>query len=127
MDEAEALADRVAIMSQGKLICNGSPLFLKNKYGKGFYLEVEKLQDSKDMEELEKVLVKCIPEYEINVQQSNNGNTEYNLPASSAENFEELFKYIDENRNDLNILRYNLRVASLEEVFIEIGKNEDLN
>jgi len=69
--------------------------------------------------------VKYIPEYEIKVQESDNGNTEYNLPASSAPYFHELFKYIDENRPDLNILRYNLRVASLEEVFIEIGKNEE--
>eukprot|EP00352_Strombidinopsis_acuminata_P005572 CAMPEP_0176369146 /NCGR_PEP_ID=MMETSP0126-20121128/23087_1 /TAXON_ID=141414 ORGANISM="Strombidinopsis acuminatum, Strain SPMC142" /NCGR_SAMPLE_ID=MMETSP0126 /ASSEMBLY_ACC=CAM_ASM_000229 /LENGTH=86 /DNA_ID=CAMNT_0017727673 /DNA_START=1572 /DNA_END=1832 /DNA_ORIENTATION=- len=35
MDEAEVLGDRVAIMSQGKLVCCGSSLFLKNKYGKG--------------------------------------------------------------------------------------------
>lgn len=40
MDEAEFLGDRVAIMSQGKLVCCGSSLFLKNKYGKGFYLEI---------------------------------------------------------------------------------------
>lgn len=29
MDEAEMLADRVAIMSKGKLVCCGSSLFLK--------------------------------------------------------------------------------------------------
>ena len=29
MDEAEVLADRVAIMSKGKLVCCGSSLFLK--------------------------------------------------------------------------------------------------
>jgi len=33
MDEAEVLADRVAIMSKGKLVTCGTPLFLKNKYG----------------------------------------------------------------------------------------------
>lgn len=42
MDEAEYLADRVAIMSQGQLKCVGSSMFLKNKYGTGFIMQVDK-------------------------------------------------------------------------------------
>ncbi|XP_051789234.1 retinal-specific phospholipid-transporting ATPase ABCA4 isoform X1 [Erpetoichthys calabaricus] len=38
MDEADLLGDRVAIISKGKLLCCGSPLFLKNCFGIGFYL-----------------------------------------------------------------------------------------
>ncbi|XP_078506456.1 retinal-specific phospholipid-transporting ATPase ABCA4 [Lissotriton helveticus] len=38
MDEADLLGDRIAIISQGKLYCSGSPLFLKNCFGTGFYL-----------------------------------------------------------------------------------------
>lgn len=34
MDEADLLGDRIAIMAGGELQCCGSPLFLKNKYGK---------------------------------------------------------------------------------------------
>jgi len=40
MDEAEALADRIGIMSKGKLQVCGSALFLKNKYGLGTLLEI---------------------------------------------------------------------------------------
>ncbi|XP_029955495.1 retinal-specific phospholipid-transporting ATPase ABCA4-like [Salarias fasciatus] len=40
MDEADLLSDRVAIMSQGRLYCCGSPIFLKNCFGAGFYLTV---------------------------------------------------------------------------------------
>ena len=42
MDEAENLADRVAIISKGKLECCGSTLFLKDKYTKGFFIEIER-------------------------------------------------------------------------------------
>lgn len=42
MDEAELLSDRVAIISQGKLCCYGSPLFLKFKLGSGYSLTVVK-------------------------------------------------------------------------------------
>ncbi|XP_027860619.1 retinal-specific phospholipid-transporting ATPase ABCA4a isoform X1 [Xiphophorus couchianus] len=38
MDEADLLSDRVAIISQGRLCCCGSPIFLKNCFGAGFYL-----------------------------------------------------------------------------------------
>lgn len=38
MDEADLLSDRIAIISKGQLYCCGSPLFLKNCFGVGFYL-----------------------------------------------------------------------------------------
>ncbi|XP_039195689.1 retinal-specific phospholipid-transporting ATPase ABCA4 isoform X2 [Crotalus tigris] len=38
MDEADILGDRIAIVSRGKLHCSGSPVFLKNSFGSGFYL-----------------------------------------------------------------------------------------
>ncbi|XP_053447494.1 retinal-specific phospholipid-transporting ATPase ABCA4 isoform X2 [Nycticebus coucang] len=38
MDEADLLGDRIAIISQGRLYCSGTPLFLKNCFGTGFYL-----------------------------------------------------------------------------------------
>lgn len=38
MDEADVLGDRIAIISQGQLCCVGSSLFLKNRYGNGYYL-----------------------------------------------------------------------------------------
>ncbi|KAJ8408338.1 hypothetical protein AAFF_G00257520 [Aldrovandia affinis] len=42
MDEADLLGDRVAIISQGKLCCCGSPLFLKARLGTGYYLTAVK-------------------------------------------------------------------------------------
>ena len=38
MDEADILADRKAIMSAGTVRCYGSSLFLKNKFGAGYYM-----------------------------------------------------------------------------------------
>jgi ABC-type multidrug transport system ATPase subunit len=41
MDEAEALGDRIAVMSKGRLQTCGSSMFLKDKYGLGVLLEVD--------------------------------------------------------------------------------------
>ena len=38
MDEADMLGDRIAIISHGKLCSIGSSLFLKNRFGSGYYL-----------------------------------------------------------------------------------------
>jgi len=40
MEEADVLGDRIAILSQGKLCCCGSSLFLKTHFGSGYYLTV---------------------------------------------------------------------------------------
>ncbi|XP_075472553.1 retinal-specific phospholipid-transporting ATPase ABCA4 isoform X2 [Ascaphus truei] len=49
MDEADLLGDRIAIIAQGKLYCCGSPLFLKNCFGTGFYLTlVRRMRNVKD-------------------------------------------------------------------------------
>uniref|UniRef100_A0A8C1ZZ74 P-type phospholipid transporter n=1 Tax=Cyprinus carpio TaxID=7962 RepID=A0A8C1ZZ74_CYPCA len=51
MDEADLLSDRVGIISKGKLHCSGSPLFLKNCFGVGFYLTlVRRMKDQRKKE-----------------------------------------------------------------------------
>ncbi|XP_039671640.1 retinal-specific phospholipid-transporting ATPase ABCA4-like [Perca fluviatilis] len=51
MDEADLLSDRIAIISKGQLHCCGSPLFLKNSFGVGFYLTlVRRMKDLKKKE-----------------------------------------------------------------------------
>jgi ATP-binding cassette subfamily A (ABC1) protein 3 len=42
MDEADILGDRIGIMTDGQLICLGSSLFLKNKFGVGYNLTMVK-------------------------------------------------------------------------------------
>ena len=46
MDEADFLADRVGIMANGKLKCLGSTLFLKNRFGVHYYLNVERKEET---------------------------------------------------------------------------------
>ncbi len=38
MEEADLLGDRIAILVHGQTECLGTPLFLKNQYGRAFYL-----------------------------------------------------------------------------------------
>jgi len=38
MDEADILGDRIAIISEGRLCCCGSSVFLKKQFASGYYL-----------------------------------------------------------------------------------------
>ena len=40
MEEAEILADRIAVISEGEMKCIGTSLFLKNTYGSGYKLNL---------------------------------------------------------------------------------------
>jgi len=42
MDEADVLGDRIGIMGKGKILCLGTSLFLKNRYGAGYKLTMVK-------------------------------------------------------------------------------------
>ena len=48
MDEADFLGDRIGIMGEGKLICCGSSVFLKNKFGVGYNLTIVKQDTNVD-------------------------------------------------------------------------------
>ena len=115
MDEAEILADRVAIVSKGSLQTCGTPLFLKNKYGSGYFIEVTP-NDPKDECNLE--LVGLIDKYvnnqqiredaqdvglireSINVPQANvmkndSDQIVYQMPYSIGPYFKNFFEEID--------------------------------
>lgn len=40
LDEADILADRIGIMSKGKLLAVGSSTFIKQKFGEGYTLSL---------------------------------------------------------------------------------------
>uniref|UniRef100_A0A674KC05 ATP binding cassette subfamily A member 10 n=1 Tax=Terrapene triunguis TaxID=2587831 RepID=A0A674KC05_9SAUR len=60
MKEAEALCDRVAIMVSGKLRCIGSIQYLKNKFGKGYLLEI-KVKDPEQVDLIHAEIIQIFP------------------------------------------------------------------
>ena len=48
MDEADVLGDRIGIMAAGKILCLGSSLFLKNRFGSGYKVTMVKKLKTKN-------------------------------------------------------------------------------
>ncbi|OMJ90434.1 hypothetical protein SteCoe_7242 [Stentor coeruleus] len=121
MGEADILADRIAIVNNGRLVCCGSSLFLKSIYNVGYKLAFEKLNE--ETFEREKLL-NFIKEYteKIKVVSENTKEIIFKLPSEEISKFCEMFYYLDGNLDELNIKGYNLLSCSLEDLFVKIIK-----
>uniref|UniRef100_A0A7M4FGV3 P-type phospholipid transporter n=1 Tax=Crocodylus porosus TaxID=8502 RepID=A0A7M4FGV3_CROPO len=142
MDEADILGDRIAIISQGKLYCSGSPIFLKNIFGTGFYLTlVRKMKNIRCKERKDVVSTQC-PYNSHNLQSANeypwdnlttlihhhipeaklieNIGQEliYLLPSKDFKqsSYASLFRELEETLDDLGLSSFGISDTPLEEV-----------
>lgn len=120
MDEADLLGDRIAIMGDGQLKCVGSSLFLKNIFGVGYNMTLEKKSAiSFDSNKVVNLIASHVPE--CNVLTDVGTELTVQLPFSSSDKFQTLFEYIDVNIDTLGLQSYGISVTTLEEVFIKIA------
>ena len=126
MEEADILADRIAIMSQGKLYCLGSPLFLKKRFGVGYNLSIVKeVQGSQqpDFSKIEALVQRQIPESRV----FNTASAEilFEIPLECSFRFKNFFTELDASMKKLQIETYGISVTTLEEVFIRVSRGDD--
>lgn len=62
MDEAEFLGDQIAIMSEGRLVCAGSSIFLKNRFGLGYTLTIVKDSQTVESDRILQFVQEYLPE-----------------------------------------------------------------
>nr|QNH67917.1 ATP-binding cassette transporter subfamily A member 3 X1 [Brachionus plicatilis] len=127
MDEADFLGDRIAIMSKGSLRCCGSPLFLKSKYGSGYNLVLTKKRDENPVDhdkEIIDLVTKSIPNSKLNTNLKS--EISFVLPSEEAAKFSYLLDEIDKNRERLEIANVGISVTTIEDVFLKIGEEEEL-
>eukprot|EP01084_Bolivina_argentea_P040743 75228_1 len=123
MDEADILADRIAIMSTGHIRCCGSALFLKRLYGVGytFTISLNIGVDPKAIKhEIDNVVLKSIEG--ASVVAVAGGEIAYRLPFEETSDFPDVFETLDKEKNNLSISTYGISVTTLEEVFLKIGE-----
>ena len=131
MDEAEFLADRVAVISRGVLKNCGTTSFLKRAYGQSFYLEVEPLNDgSRENQELLQLLTGFNDRYNENHQ--GDGRIEEEVKRSESHEsvgpMHNAYKPIEYHVDEANHVVYKLGhylVANFGEIFREIDANPE--
>jgi ATP-binding cassette subfamily A (ABC1) protein 3 len=124
MEEADVLADRIAIMSQGKLRCCGSSLFLKSRYGVGYYLTMVRDQEStSNTKELEEFVRSHVDNSKL--MNDFQGEVTFQLPTTSSSQFNKFFETLDSMFKSFGLLSYSMSATTLEEVFLRVARGDD--
>jgi len=127
LDEADELADRIAIMSKGRLLALGTSEFMKKKFGVGYYLSITpNYQLAKQGE-----FVSLIPTIDKIVSHSIEGSkreeqtsadvVKYLLPFTAQPKFPELFVQLEQ----IPQIKISMQMNSLEDTYVNIGLKED--
>ncbi|XP_042198289.1 ATP-binding cassette sub-family A member 5 [Callorhinchus milii] len=123
MDEADILADRKAVISQGQLKCVGSSLFLKAKFGVGYHLRMS-VKESCDSDHVTSLVKRYIPNARLS--QVHDLELAYTLPLEDVNKFADLFVDLDHHM-DLGIDSYGVSMTSLEEVFLKLEAESEID
>uniref|UniRef100_A0A673I827 ATP-binding cassette sub-family A member 5-like n=1 Tax=Sinocyclocheilus rhinocerous TaxID=307959 RepID=A0A673I827_9TELE len=84
MDEADILADRKAVISQGQLKCVGSSLYLKTKCGVGYHLRMS-VTEGCEVENITSLVKQHVPKAQLSRQQE--AELTFTLPFESIDTF----------------------------------------
>lgn len=120
MEEADALADRIAIMNHGQVKCAGSPLFLKNTFGSGYQLTLAKA-NSFDESSFKSLLKSSIPNLNTDTAIETNIAAEMKISIAFDLNSQlpNLLSRMEQEKKRLGIDGYGISSPTIEEVFIK--------
>ncbi|ORX67728.1 hypothetical protein BCR32DRAFT_297520 [Anaeromyces robustus] len=138
MDEADLLADRKMIISNGNITCLGTSLFLKNKFNMNYSIDIY-YKEAKDCSMADGIIdyfcpgaaqSKSFTTTSVNNQSSDIKDeyiTTYLLPMKHSNRFKDIFtglnRYIKDNRNSMT--NFSLTAPTLEELFIKLESNDN--
>uniref|UniRef100_A0A0A9VVP1 ATP-binding cassette sub-family A member 5 n=1 Tax=Lygus hesperus TaxID=30085 RepID=A0A0A9VVP1_LYGHE len=114
MEEADVLADHVALMVNGKLKCYGTTMFLKQHYGVGYLLNCS-FQD-KDAEQILATVRGYVPTAKL-IRQTDK-TCLISLPAYEQEKFPSLLQTIGKQAD------VTLSYSTMDDVFIRVQEDE---
>ena len=137
--EVDALSDRIAILSRGKLKCCGTPAFLKEKFGTGFQIRLVKSAASPpspvcvfDTRRVVRLLSEKMSSTSSSSSSGNrsrllvesdfaaelNLSLESNVAGAAAQHLVGVLDYLDANKQALGLDSFSVSSSTLEQVFM---------
>ncbi|XP_077553338.1 phospholipid-transporting ATPase ABCA3-like [Haemaphysalis longicornis] len=125
LEEADVLGDRIAVMANGQIRCLGSPTFLKNRFGSGYHLLINKLPGCKTRA-IEKLLRKHSPKVKL---RSDKGSEAVFILGQmfSSRHIIAMFKELEDSSAGLHIESVGVSMTSLEDVLVRVGEEHHVH
>jgi ABC-type multidrug transport system ATPase subunit len=120
MEEAEALSHNIGIMVGGRLRCLGTTQHLKNKYGKGYSMEL-RTSDAKAESLKEWVNAKFLAS---SLEEEIGGQLRYEIPQENV-NLSGVFRKLEQDRAALGLADFSVSQTTLEQVFVRFAAQQE--
>ena len=126
MEEADALAQRVGIMVNGRLHVLGSPQHLKSTHGGGYRVEIK--GPASTAKEAKALVDTLFPDN--SVLEAHGGFQVFEVGSAAGKRRDELFALgpvftaLDKAKSELGIETYTLSQTTLEQVFLNISMRQ---
>lgn len=130
IEEADELADRVCIMSHGKIIALGTPLDIKRRFGVGYNLYVEPRSTANLSPQQLTEKLTTIDRVFLNREgfdgikkskDSTDKNSLFLVPVTLIDRISELMREVEQ---DIPELQLDIELNSLEDAFIKIAEKD---
>ena len=95
MEEAEVLADRIVVLSEGNLKCVGTSLFLKNNYGDGYRISL--ITQVQQVDSVRAQIKKIIPS--CNIVDQRGGSLMISVPLSNTDQLKPFLRVMEGKDN----------------------------
>lgn len=122
MEEADVLGDNICVLSDGRVRASGTPIYLKNHFGKGYIIRISCKKDYvKTINNLvKKYFVGGISKYD------NIGSLEIEISTNLLSNLSAFLKELREIYSDFK--EWGITSTTLEDVFLKlISKDKEVN
>lgn len=113
MEAADTLADRIAIIANGRIECYGSKAYLNRRYNIGYDLSMV-IKPECDLPSLQKLIQEHSPDP---VSLMGKMGMMVNFNVSRNTRFAHLLSFLENNKDDLRINAVSLQAASIEGQF----------
>jgi ABC-type multidrug transport system ATPase subunit len=123
MEECESLCNRIGIMVDGGLSCIGTPQHLKNKFGKGYQLDISTTAENPSS--IVSVVLKLFDLEETALIEIHGGVMKFKIPGDNL-CLADVFDMVENNREELLLLEYSVGQTTLEQIFIQFAQENDL-
>ncbi len=127
MEEAEYLSDKIGYLYEGNLLCCGKSSYLKEKYNIGFNLCLHLNNKKFNFENQQNIINKLKQlnqDFDVKISSKNYISFSF---KKIEENTNEIFKYIENIKEEYGIIDYNISTTSLEDVFLKINSEKQNN
>ncbi|XP_059223186.1 phospholipid-transporting ATPase ABCA1-like [Stomoxys calcitrans] len=114
----ESLGDRVAIISNGKLQCDGTPTFIKKIYGQGYRLTISKGPYCNIQS-----VTNRVKQFIAHITPISTLGNEivYALEETHTEVFEQIINDLEQNMDQLAIEAVTLSAMQIDDIFFKLG------